>query len=861
MTGLTTGTAPAQITPATLSVTNYRLLSTQRLTRTQSEYTYAADLVNTGAAQPALTATAQSVSPGIQIVSGMGNLHFPGVLAGGSAASLNTFVVIVDRLGDDSFSNLKWSFNAPVANAGPDQTVPVGSTATLNGSGTTNPSGIGRLTYSWVFSSRPPGTRAALRDGSTSMPSFDPDVLGDYIITLTADNGAGSDTSSVTISTKSTKPVADAGRDQTVKPGSLVTLSGAASRDVDGNELTYAWTLIEKPSRSSAILNGATSVSPSFTADAEGTYIAQLIVTDVNGSSDPSTVSVTTFNTPPMANAGANQVVSRGATVQLSGAGSTDVDGDALTYKWSLLSVPTGSLATLNSTTVVNPTFVADLDGTYVAQLIVNDSSNDSAPSTVTITTNTVQAPTANAGPAQSLAHGATVTLNGSGTDPQSRPLTYSWSFTARPAGSNSVLSGATTQNPSFTADLPGTYIAQLIVNNGTLNSAPSTVTISSTNTAPVANAGPPQNPSVGSTVVLDGTASRDAENDPLTYKWSLLSVPPQSTAVLLSPDISSPTFIADVAGTYVAQLIVNDGFISSSPATVSITAGVTAALSLSPNPLNLLNSAADLTVTLPTAAGAGGQTVRFAALDSSVISVPGSISIAAGSTSGKVSVIPLALGSTLIIASSQGFQPATVEVNVTTPSIGISLSASVVGIARSVTGTLTLSAPAPPAGINVSILADVGGIVNPIALVHVNGGSSSATFQVTGLGAGTANLTASSAGYTSGAISITVSQAGAIIVQNNAIVGAGQTANLRVTLISPAPAGGVTVSLVSSNTAKMTVSPTIFFSQGATAPDTVAQITGIAFGTATVTASAPGFSGDTQSVQIGVNLSFNPNT
>ena len=86
--------------------------------------------------------------------------------------------------------------------------------------------------------------------------------------------------------------------------------------------------------------------------------------------------------------------------VQLNGSGSTDVNGNPLTYVWSLNTTQApGSKATLSNPTIVNPTFTADVPGTYVAQLIVNDGSSSSRPATVTVSTNAVQAPTANAGP------------------------------------------------------------------------------------------------------------------------------------------------------------------------------------------------------------------------------------------------------------------------------------------------------------------------------------------------------------------------------------------------------------------------------------------------------------------------------
>ena len=79
---------------------------------------------------------------------------------------------------------------------------------------------------------------------------------------------------------------------------------------------------------------------PALSADKAGTYVARLIVNDGKVNSAPATVTITTQNTAPVANAGPNQTVNVGSVVQLNGAGSTDVDGDALTYQWSLITVP-----------------------------------------------------------------------------------------------------------------------------------------------------------------------------------------------------------------------------------------------------------------------------------------------------------------------------------------------------------------------------------------------------------------------------------------------------------------------------------------------------------------------------------------
>src|SRR5262249_51623901 len=73
-------------------------------------------------------------------------------------------------------------------------------------------------------------------------------------------------------------------------------------------------------------------------------------------------------------------------------------------------------------------------------------------------------------------------------SDVDGNPLTFQWAFTTRPAGSTATLSDPTAVNPTFVVDVFGVYVLQLIVNDGTVNSAPDTVQISTQNSAPVAN-------------------------------------------------------------------------------------------------------------------------------------------------------------------------------------------------------------------------------------------------------------------------------------------------------------------------------------------------------------------------------------
>jgi hypothetical protein len=400
-------------------------------------------------------------------------------------------------------------------------------------------------------------------------------IAAGALLALTGCGGGGGSSATPT----NTAPVANAGNTQSLMAGATITLDGSKSTDTDHDTLTYNWTLTTKPTGSTAALSSSTTINPTFIADLPGSYIATLVVNDGKTGSNTATVTITAAqsNAAPVANAGVAQSVVTGTSVTLDGSTSSDVNGDALTYSWSLTSKPAGSAATLSSSTSARPTFTADTAGTYVASLSVNDGQVSSNTATVSITaTRANAAPVANAGTAQSVVTGNSVTLDGSASsDANGDALTYNWSLTSKPTGSTASLSSAISARPTFTADVAGTYVASLSVNDGQVSSNPATVsiTVSRANAAPVANAGTAQSVVAGNSVTLDGSASSDANGDALTYSWSLTSKPTGSTAALSSSTSARPTFTADVAGTYVVSLSVNDGQFSSNPATVSVTA------------------------------------------------------------------------------------------------------------------------------------------------------------------------------------------------------------------------------------------------------------------------------------------------
>ena len=289
-------------------------------------------------------------------------------------------------------------------------------------------------------------------------------------------------------------------------------------------------------------------------------------------------------NEAPIANAGITQNVSLGFVggvasklVTLDGTGSSDPNNNPLTFSWTLTK-PAGSAAVLSSAISPKPTFTADVVGTYTATLLVKDDANleSKASSVVTIVASiSNSAPVANAGAKQFVVFGSssTVTLDGTySTDADNDQLTYKWTLLQKPSSSTAVLSSTTATRPTFKADLVGDYVAQLIVNDGKVDSAPTSVIVvaGAANVQPVANAGDDKNVTVNTLVSLDGTNSSDANFDTLTYQWDWMSSPGSAPA-LSSATSPKPTFKPTTAGTYVLTLTVSDGKLKSTPDPVTI--------------------------------------------------------------------------------------------------------------------------------------------------------------------------------------------------------------------------------------------------------------------------------------------------
>jgi len=350
-------------------------------------------------------------------------------------------------------------------------------------------------------------------------------------------------------------PVADAGRYRIGVVGLPVQLDGTQSSDPQGRPLVFSWRVLTGPNGSAATLADEGTGQPSLTADLPGPYELELSVSAGNDTVTDKAIafvfgvdggypkqpdgtpctegfecqsgncsdSVCSSNFRPEAAVGPAVEVPIAEVFTIDASGSSDPDGDTLTYTYALVQVPENSTAVLEGSGDDNPirTLTPDEFGTYVVQVWVGDGFLLSDPATKII-------------------------VAGINDPPQDRP------------------DGADCDE------------------NKQCASGFCDANICKANEVPQADAGPIQYVEVGEVATVSGVNSFDAEGAPLEYRWSLFQRPAASAAELdtggldtVPTDAVDVTFTPDVAGVYLVRLVVFDGVHESLSALATIAAGV----------------------------------------------------------------------------------------------------------------------------------------------------------------------------------------------------------------------------------------------------------------------------------------------
>ncbi len=350
----------------------------------------------------------------------------------------------------------------PDANAGADQNLNEGAPVTLDGSESKATEGATITGYLWEQTT---GTTVKLSDISTVMPTF----TAPYVVppgeTLTfrlwvIDNNGltANDTVNIAVNDVPANPGANAGPDQVVDEGNLVTLDGSKSEGSGGATITgYLW---EQTNGTTVMLSDTSAVKPTFTApdvDTAGEgLIFRLFVTDSNTlvAADTVAIFVGDVSTDVKANAGKDQIVNEGTPVSLDGSGSSATGGATIaSYAWVQT---TGTAVTLSDASVVRPTFTAPdvtAPGELLSfQLTVTDNSGLTASDMVNIVVaDDSTSPQANAGGDQTVNEETPVTLDGSGSSgTNGATITgYLWEQTG---GTAVTLSDTSAAKPTFTS-------------------------------------------------------------------------------------------------------------------------------------------------------------------------------------------------------------------------------------------------------------------------------------------------------------------------------------------------------------------------------------------------------------------------
>jgi|GEM_PF-1523022 len=396
------------------------------------------------------------------------------------------------------------------------------------------------ITYFWKQESGP--SLPAVPGEYDKIWEFVPTEAGEYTLSLIVSdrvNKSEPDKFILRVSKKNSMPVAaiiapPGGRLMLEETG---TLDGSTSLDPDKDKLTFKWRIVDG-GKGEVALSGADQEKASVVGKKVGPVLVELIVNDGTVDSTPLRIELTVIrsNGKPVAKITGPETARIKSFVDLSGAESSDPDGDELTYIWSQ-PIDGGPSIGVNAKELRKKTlrFSPERPGTYVIHLQVIDS--ELTKSDVAIKTIVVKgvnrppqaiATRTGAGPVKS---GDEIKLSAqSSLDPDGSPLTFRWKQIAGPP---LIIADPESSVINVVAGGAGSYIFEVGVSDGD-TTVPATVSFSvqAPNTPPNLVIADPISGEAGERAILDAGGTTDPDGDKIIeFLWSQVSGPKVSFA------------------------------------------------------------------------------------------------------------------------------------------------------------------------------------------------------------------------------------------------------------------------------------------------------------------------------------------